>query len=132
MRLPRQCEIAVDLLVFCAMNPNDLVTTRDAGNFANASRDHAHQVAVRLVQAQLLEGVRGRRGGIRLKRQPEKIVIGEVVRLMEPLFMPVVTPLRNVTFNNIVRQAMDAAFEVFNTFTIADLAAQDHSRIDPG
>ena len=44
------------------------------------------KVAHQLGQAGYLETVRGRNGGLRLGKAPDQIVVGEVVRKMEPDF----------------------------------------------
>lgn len=124
MRLSRQCEIAIDILVFCAQRPNRLVRTRDAAASANTTKLHAHQVAAQLTRAGLLEGVRGQRGGIRLSRRASHIVVGEVVRLMERSFDDVETDVQTGAFSILTRQAAQAALDAFDAFTIADIAGQ--------
>lgn len=119
--MSRQCEIAIDILIFCGRRPEKLVRTQDAATFANATRDHAHQVAVQLVQKGLLIGVRGRPGGIRLARHANDIRVGEVVRLMEPSLKDVAEPADGGLFHSIVKQAFGAAFDALDDFTIADL-----------
>lgn len=125
MRLSRQCEIAIDLLVFCARSPDRLVRTREAAAFANATKDHAHQIAVHLVRAHLLEGIRGRPGGIRLARRASQIVVGEVVKLMEPSLSLSEATSRSGIFDSVVREATQAALDTFDAFTIADLAEEE-------
>jgi Rrf2 family nitric oxide-sensitive transcriptional repressor len=44
------------------------------------------KVAYQLGQAGYLETVRGRNGGLRLGKAPSQIVVGEVVRKIEPDF----------------------------------------------
>lgn len=124
MRLSRQCEIAIDLLVFCAQDPDEIIKTCDAADFAGTTRFHAQKVACVLIHLGLLQGIRGRRGGIRLSPPASHIAVGDVVRLMEPAFAPIDIRLRNEGLKTLVEEATQAAFDTFNAVTIADLAEQ--------
>ena len=121
MRLSRQCAVAVDILVFCGRRPGELVRTGDAAVFANTTKGHAHQVALQLVRQGLLVGIRGRPGGIRLARQADSILLGEVVRLMEPAFREIAEPAGTRPFQALVMQAYRAAFDTLDDVSIADL-----------
>lgn len=121
MRVSRRCEIAIDLLVFCARSPEEVVRTSSAAEFANTTVHFTHQVMLQLVRAGMLGSIRGQQGGIRLARRANHIVVGEVVRLMEPSPPAAQTPLRSPMFRRIVEEAAHAAFNMFDAFTIADL-----------
>lgn len=119
----RQCEVGIDILVFCALNPDEIVTTNDAADFAGASFDYAHQVARPLTQAGLLKGIRGRHGGgIRLARPACRINVGDVIRLFEPASPPDETSCEQERIEPIFRDVVRNAYALFDTVTIADLA----------
>lgn len=119
----RQCEVGIDILVFCALNQNDIVTTNDAADFAGTSFDYAHQVARPLTQAALLKGIRGRHGGgIQLGRPACQIKIGDVVRLFEQTLPPDETACVAERGEPIFREVVRNVYALFDTLTIADLA----------
>ncbi len=72
---------------------------------------------------------RGRQGGIRLARAPETIVLGDVVRRLEPNFDLVecfggddgcvISPVCRL--KGVLGQALNAYFAVLDGYTLADL-----------
>lgn len=129
MRLTRQAEIAIDVLVLCARTDADgplaaPVTTRLAAGHAGSSKDHTAQIVMRLVKAGYLASERGRTGGIRLARPAGDINIGAVLRLIDPI----IGNQRhddaegvNPAFNALRRAAWETYVATFDRFTIADL-----------
>src|SRR6201993_662600 len=63
-----------------------LETIEEVADRFHISKNHLMKVAYQLGQAEYLETVRGRNGGLRLGKAPDQIVVGEVVRTMEPDF----------------------------------------------
>lgn len=85
MRLAKQTDLALRILIQLAVMPEG--ATLPAIAAANAqSVNHMKKIAARLAHAGLLKPTRGRTGGYRLGRAPERIGVGEVVRLIEPDF----------------------------------------------
>ncbi len=83
MRITKRTNIAIRILMFCAVNPGRLVTKSDIAGPCNASENHLAQVINRLGQRGFLHTQRGRNGGLRLARAPGEIVIGDVFREFE-------------------------------------------------
>ena len=87
------------------------------------------KVAYQLGQAGYLETVRGRNGGLRLGKAPEEIVVGEVVRAMEPDFAVVEcedpTGYCKIAPSCVLRSAMREAVQAFlaklDEYTLEDL-----------
>ena len=87
------------------------------------------KVAYQLGQAGYIETVRGRNGGLRLGRVPSEIVVGEVVRKMEPDFA--VVECENPTgyckiapccmLRSAMREAVKAFLEKLDEYTLEDL-----------
>ena len=127
IKLTRQAEIAVHILMLCARpQSNAPVTTRVAAEFADTTKAHAAQVVAKLVRNGYLEGTRGRAGGIRLARPATRIPIGEVLRLLDPALGRVCPDdneniVANGSFGAMVRAAMHSFVSTFDDFTIADL-----------
>lgn len=125
MKLTRQAEIAIDILVSCARpQPNKPRTTRLVAEIADTTKDHAAQVVAKLSRHGYLECTRGRAGGIRLARPADTIVVGEVLRLMEPSLVLDARddegPTRAV-LDTVLRAAVGSFVSIFDSFTIADL-----------
>lgn len=69
--------------MYCALHPNQLVRIQDVADAHGISKAHLLKAARQLGQLGYLENVRGRAGGVRLGKAPEKIIVGEVVRHTE-------------------------------------------------
>lgn len=83
LRLTAYTNYALRTLMYCALHPNQLVRIQDVAEAHGISKAHLLKAARQLGQLGYLENVRGRAGGVRLGRPPEKIIIGEVVRHTE-------------------------------------------------
>jgi Rrf2 family nitric oxide-sensitive transcriptional repressor len=73
-------------LIYLGMNRERLATIQDIADLHSISRNHLMKVVYQLGLAGYIETVRGRNGGMRLKREPADINIGELVRNTESDF----------------------------------------------
>ena len=83
MRVTKRTNIAVRILMFCAVNSGRLVTKSQIAEACNSSENHLAQVINKLGQTGFVFTQRGRNGGIKLERPPEQIIIGDVFRQFE-------------------------------------------------
>ena len=83
MRITKRSNIAMRVLMFCAVNDQRLVTKSEVAARCNTSESHLAQIINQLAQLGYLNTQRGRGGGLKLGRPAEKIVIGEVFRAIE-------------------------------------------------
>lgn len=83
MRITKRTNIAVRLLMFCAANPNRLVTKAEIAKCCNVSENHLAQVINQLGQLGFLHTQRGRNGGMTLAQPAAEIRIGQVFRNVE-------------------------------------------------
>lgn len=83
MRLTIRTNLASRVLMFCAVNSDRIVRTAEIADRCNASVNHLLQVVNLLQERGFVETIRGRSGGLRLARPPERISIGQVFRLFE-------------------------------------------------
>lgn len=83
MKLTRQTDYALRILMFCAASGDRISRVQDIARVYNVSQPFIFKLLNRLVKAGIVETVRGRNGGIMLARQADAITVGEVVRLME-------------------------------------------------
>ena len=83
MRITKRTNLAMRVLMFCAVNPERIINKAQIAQCCNASENHLGHVVNQLGQFGYLETLRGRRGGVRLARKPSEISIGEVFRRFE-------------------------------------------------
>jgi Rrf2 family transcriptional regulator, nitric oxide-sensitive transcriptional repressor len=83
MRLTRHTDYALRLLMLLALEPNGAHTIEAVARRYRISRNHATKVAQTLIRAGFIGGARGRGGGLWLKRSPESLNLGAVVRATE-------------------------------------------------
>jgi Rrf2 family iron-responsive transcriptional regulator len=133
MRLTRQSNYAIRTLVYCAVKTPDLSHIADIAKAHNISELFLFKLIKPLVEAGLLETVRGRHGGIRLGRPAEDITLLDCIRLTEESFAlaecfeggDVNCPLvSNCDLNAALHEALGAFFAVLESHTIADLAGK--------
>lgn len=83
MRITKRTNLAMRVLMFCAINSDRNVTKAQIADGCNSSENHLGHVVNRLAQLGYLTTIRGRRGGIRLARGPADISVGDVFRNLE-------------------------------------------------
>lgn len=131
MKLTKQTDYAFRILMFCAAGGDRLSRVTDISKVYGASEPFLFKILQPLVEAGIVETVRGRNGGIRLARPANEITLSEVIRLTEDTFdmaacfdtqsreCPLVD---NCRLTSALREALDAFFDVLSRTTIADLA----------
>jgi Rrf2 family transcriptional regulator, nitric oxide-sensitive transcriptional repressor len=129
MRLTFSTDYALRLLMLVGLEPDRLVTIEEVADRFQISKNHLMKVAYLLGQAKYLETVRGRNGGLRLGKAPDQIVVGEIVRTMEPDFAVVecesptgycrIAPC--CTLRSAMREAVQAFLEKLDQYTLEDL-----------
>ena len=130
MRLTRQTNYAIRILMYLATNPGRLSKLGDVAKSYSAPEPFMFKILQPLVGAHLVETVRGRNGGIRLGRPADAISLREVVELMEENFAmaecfepggsdcPLIF---HCELNAALRQALEAFLSTLGRFSIADL-----------
>ena len=134
MRLTRQSSYAIRTLVYCAVNAPNLSRIADIAKAHSISELFLFKLIKPLVEAGLIETVRGRRGGIRLGRPAADITLLDTIKLTEENFAlaecveggsDVLCPLVGAcALNAALREALGAFFDVLDGYTIADLAGK--------
>lgn len=135
MRLTTHTDYALRVLIYLALAGERRVT---AGNIARAygiSVNHLMKVCHHLSHSGWVEAKRGRNGGLRLRRSPEDIVIGQVIRDMETGFELVVcqgdrctcTIASHRRLRDMVGRALEAFLGELDRYTLSDLLAADLS-----
>lgn len=84
MKLTKYTDYAMRVLFFLATKPDGYGTVSEVADAYKISRNHLVKVVQDLVKFGYVESTRGRGGGMKLAQNPAKIVLGQVVRKMEP------------------------------------------------
>ena len=133
MRLTRQTNHAIRMLMYCAVNPGKLSRVGDIAAAYSLSELFLFKILQPLVMAGLVETVRGRNGGIRLAKPAEEITLRAVVQVTEECFAlaecfetgatdcPLID---SCALNAALHKALDAFLGVLGNYTIADLSSQ--------
>lgn len=136
MRLTRQSSYAIRTLVYCAVNAPELSRVADIAKAHAISELFLFKLIKPLVEAGLIETVRGRHGGIRLGRPATDITLLDCIKLTEENFAlaecfeggDISCPLVfNCDVNSALGEALKAFFAVLESYTIADLAGKRKS-----
>ena len=130
MRLTRQTNYAVRILMYCAANEGRLSRIPEIAHAYSVSELFLFKILQPLVESGLVATVRGRNGGVRLGRPAEEISLFDVVRVTEESFAMAECFENDATdcplidscgLNAALREALNAFFEVLMRHSIADL-----------
>ena len=130
MRLTRQTNYAIRILMYCAANEGRLSRIPQIAAAYSVSELFLFKILQPLVEAKLVETVRGRHGGVRTGRPAADITLFDVVRVTEESFSMAECFEKDATecplvdscnLNAALRKALGAFFEVLESYTIEDL-----------
>jgi len=130
MRLTTYTDYTLRTLIYLGSQPGRTSTIRDIADAYGISKNHLMKVVHQLGIAGLVETVRGRNGGLRLKLAPEDINLGAVIRATEPDFF--MAECFDVAHNRcmlapvcglqgVLHSAVDAFLAVLDQRTLASL-----------
>lgn len=133
MRLTRQTNYAIRILMYCAANNGRLSRIPEIAAAYTVSELFLFKILQPLVEAKLVETVRGRNGGVRLGRAAAEITLFDVVRVTEESFAmaecfendaadcPLID---SCALNAALRKALGAFFDVLESYSIEDLVKE--------
>lgn len=130
MRLTKQTNYAVRIMMYCAANGTKLSRIPEIAKAYNVSELFLFKILQPLQKAGLVETMRGRNGGVRLGRPATDITLFDVVRVTEDNFSMAECFDEGVAdcplidscgLNSALRKALNAFFEVLAQYTIDDL-----------
>jgi Rrf2 family transcriptional regulator, iron-responsive regulator len=135
MRLTRQTNHAIRMLMYCALRGDKLSRVGEIAVAYTVSELFLFKILQPLVEAGFVETVRGRNGGIRLANPAEAITLRMVVEVTEENFnlaecfesgsdCPLIG---DCSLNGALHEALEAFLEVLAGYTIADLVADRQS-----
>jgi Rrf2 family nitric oxide-sensitive transcriptional repressor len=128
MRLTLHTDYALRALIRVGIADGKLITINDIAQSFDISKQHLMKVVNDLSRKGYLDTVRGRNGGIRLRRRPRDINVGQVVRDTEELdvigcleqrgYCPI---QRVCVLRGVLRDAAEAFLAELDAYTLADL-----------
>lgn len=130
MRLTRQTNYAIRILMYCGANEGRLSRIPEIAAAYEVSELFLFKILQPLVENGLVETVRGRNGGVRLGKPASEITLFDVVRVTEDNFSmaecfekddsncPLID---SCSLNAALGKALGAFFEVLASYSIADL-----------
>lgn len=88
MRLTQWTDYALRVLMYCAIHQRreHAPTIAEIADVYGISRSHLMKIVMELAAKGWVSTTRGRGGGVRLLKEPDQVVVGEVVRQMEEDF----------------------------------------------
>lgn len=134
MRLTTYTDYGLRMLMYVGLKAGELATIQEIADAYGISKNHLMKVAYDLGRHGFLETVRGRGGGLRLARAPERIRLGDVVRKMEEdftlveCFAPDANSCRitkGCRLKGVLNEALKAWLAVLDKYTLADLTGRN-------
>jgi Rrf2 family nitric oxide-sensitive transcriptional repressor len=130
MRLTLYTDYSMRVLIYLGQRRDQLVTIGEIAAYYGISRNHLMKVVHQLGTWGYIETLRGKGGGIRLAHAPERINLGEVVRLTEENMdivecftadasRCIIEPV--CVLKNVLEKALDNFLATLDLYTLADL-----------
>lgn len=126
MRMNKSTGDAIRILVDCARSQGELVKVGELAERVDMTMQNVFKIVHLLSRAGLVTPVRGRNGGVRLSRDPEQILIGDVVRALESTDVSVAPggdDAKNV--EHVFDAALEAFIAVLDQHSLADMVARE-------
>ena len=136
MRLTTFTDYCLRALIYVALKGDELATIDEIAERHGINRNHLVKVVHRLGQLGYLDTMRGKGGGVRLAKDPDKINLGTLVRETEDDLvlvecfqdrdcLCVIEP--TCVLRKALHQALDAFLRTLDGYTIADLLKPSRS-----
>jgi Rrf2 family nitric oxide-sensitive transcriptional repressor len=131
VQLTSYTDYSLRVLMYLAVCRRPLATIEEIAAAYGISHAHLTKVVQELSALGLVATVRGRRGGLRLARPPERVNVGQLIRRTEQFPLVecfrsdgdcVITPACGL--RAVLDEALDAFLAVVDRYTLADLVAR--------
>lgn len=129
MRLTSFTDYSLRVLMYLGLKRDELATISEISQRYGISRNHLMKVVYELSRDGYIETIRGKKGGMRLRLEPEAINLGDVVRHTESDMNLVecfgsgntccLTP--SCSLSGALNEALQAFLGVLDRYTLADL-----------
>jgi Rrf2 family nitric oxide-sensitive transcriptional repressor len=129
MRLTEYTDYTLRVLIYLGLHREKVVTIQEIADAYGISKNHLMKIVHQLGLQGIVETTRGRGGGLRLKRSPESIRVGDIVRATEADFslvecfdraanQCVIAP--SCKLKTALAEALEAFFRVLDDYTLSD------------
>ena len=135
MRFSTFTDYSLRVLIYLGLHQDRLSTIGEIAEGYAISENHLMKVVHQLGRNGYVETYRGKGGGMKLSRQPQDIVLGELIRLTEgdfdlvECFQPAsrcrIQPA--CALKGILEQSLEGMFQVLDAYTLADLMHKPRS-----
>ena len=132
MQITRYTDYSLRVLIYLAINKQQLTTINDIATSYNISKNHLMKIVQQLNQQGYVLATRGKNGGIKLNREPKDLNIGRLVRVIEDKNkliecfgvdnQCVITP--SCQLKNIFAEAQENFFKTLDAYTLQDLIGE--------
>ena len=132
MQITRYTDYSLRVLIYLAINKQQLTTINDIATSYNISKNHLMKIVQQLNQQGYVLATRGKNGGIKLNREPKDLNIGKLVRVIEDKNkliecfgadnQCVITP--SCQLKNIFAEAQENFFKTLDAYTLQDLIGE--------
>lgn len=133
MHITRYTDYSLRVLIYLAVNNNQLTTINEIAKSYNISKNHLMKIVQQLNVKGHLLAIRGKNGGIKLNRLPSEINIGSLVREIEDKNNLVecfgennqctITP--SCQLKGIFAEAQESFFKTLDNYTLDDLLGKN-------
>ena len=134
MRLTTFSDYALRVLIYLGVREGGPATVGDIANAYGISANHLMKVVHHLGKHGYVETLRGRGGGMRLARSPERINLGELVRRSEERKLVECFEGQSTcriesacALRGILGEALESFFAVLDRHTLADLLRRERA-----
>ncbi|WP_336279081.1 iron-responsive transcriptional regulator RirA [Bartonella sp. CB175] len=130
MRLTKQTNYALRMLMYCADNQDSLNRIPEIAKAYAISELFLFKILPPLIEAGFIQTVRGRNGGVKLAKPAAEISVADVVKVTEDNFSmaecfdtaePECPLINFCSLNTALKKALNAFFDVLSVTSIADL-----------
>ncbi len=130
MQLSKFSDYSLRVLIYLGAKKDGLSTIEEIAERYDISKEHLRKIVHNLTTTGVVEGKRGRGGGLRLAKAPEEINVGEILRQTEESYLLVecFAPGSNgcqiagaCRLAWILHEALTAFLEVLDRYTLADI-----------
>jgi len=129
MKLTQYTDLSLRLLMYLAMRQGEIVTIQEVSVRFAVSKNHMVKISHQLTKSGLIESTRGRNGGVRLARSPDKINVEQALMATEDNFDLVECFGENnncvitdvCKLNGLLDKALEAFFKELRQVSLTDL-----------
>lgn len=130
MHLTQYSDYAMRVLMYLAMHPGETVTISRISEEFGISKEHLRKVVHQLSGLGYINTSRGKKGGMRLAMEPQRIRIGDVVRRTETHFNVVecfdakhnrCILIRECGLQGALQEAVSSFLSALDRYTLADV-----------